>query len=95
MPGFDPKISQAHKIISEKIGEVEQHLAHFRLAKANADGRYLVEVAPLPDGQEQFLLLCCCPSRCTRTFQTFYGLASVDAAHLKGGAHSQLFRMTT
>ncbi len=94
---------QAPGIISAKIGGVEQHLAHFRIiwsymrevAKADIDGHYTVEVAPLPDGEEQFLRLFCCPSGCTRTFQTFDGLSSVDAAHLKGVAQSQLFTMAT
>ncbi len=82
---------------------MEQHLAHFRIirsymremAKADIDGRYAAEFAPLPDVQEQFLPLFCGPSGCTRTFQNFAGLVSVDAAHLKGVAQSKLFTMTT
>ncbi len=68
------------------IGGVEQHLAHLRiirrcmreLAKADADGHYDVDVPPLPDAQVQFLPLLCCPSACTRTFQIFDGLVSVQ-----------------
>ncbi len=63
--------------------------------KEGVDGRYAEEVAPLPDGEEQFLRLFCCPSGCTRTFQNFDGLVTVDAGHLKGVAQSHLFTMTT
>ncbi len=98
---FDLKTSQAHRIISAKIGGVEQHLAHFRIirsymrevSKAYSDGRYAVYFASLPGGQ--FLRLFCCTSGCTRTFQNFGGLVSVDAARSKGGTQFQLFAMTT
>ncbi len=63
--------------------------------QADADCRYEVGVAPLPDGKLRFLRLFCCPSGRTRIFQNFYSLVSVGAAHLKDGTQPQLFTITT
>ncbi len=86
--GFDLKKGQVRTIISAKIGGVEQHLAHVciirsymhALAKADADGRYTVEVAPLADSQVQFIQVFCCQSGGIRTFQHFDGSVLVDVA---------------
>ncbi len=63
--------------------------------KADSGGRSTLDLAPLPDGQVQFLRIFCSPSGCTRTFRKCDGLVSVDAAHLKGGTQFQIFTMTT
>ncbi len=72
--GFDVKKWQLHKIISAKIGRVEQHLAHFCII------RIFMHAVAEAEGQVQFLQVFCCPSGGIRTFQHFDGFALVDAA---------------
>ncbi len=78
-------------------------MAHFRIirsymcavAKADADGRYEVEVAPLADGQVQFPPSLLLSVWVHPYLSTLRRLSISGCSALESGIQSQLFTMTT
>lgn len=101
--GVQMKAGQAHKIVRQKLGNISEHLAHYRLLPSflsalkaqDAGGCYDLNTSTCSEGQSQFESLFIAPSGAIKNWTAYDRMLTVDATFLKGPTKGLLFLATT